>query len=183
LKSALAQSVGRRYVLIVTEMYCNGCANCKLHKEKWILDQRGPVSVWLNNPTNVILRLARVPETFLYEPIRSAIATTPPYSQHIQSKTIRNMASSTIPRSAMRSLSRATPSLRSATPRIATRCLHQQASPITASRLQHRPTAQPWSQRVAAPSATVSRRTMFIQTEPTPNADVCTRPTPATPPN
>ncbi|KAI4910710.1 hypothetical protein J4E90_006965 [Alternaria incomplexa] len=81
------------------------------------------------------------------------------------------MASSTIPRSAMRSLSRATPSLRSATPRIATRCLHQQSSPITASRLQHRPTAQPWSQRVAAPSATVARRTMFIQTEPTPNAD------------
>ncbi|CAO2650834.1 Nn.00g091310.m01.CDS01 [Neocucurbitaria sp. VM-36] len=81
------------------------------------------------------------------------------------------MASSTLPRAAVRSLSRTTASLRSTAPRIATRCLHQQSSPITASRLQHRPRAQPWTQIVAAPSATVARRTMFIQTEPTPNAD------------
>ncbi|KAF1852194.1 HIRA-interacting protein 5 [Cucurbitaria berberidis CBS 394.84] len=81
------------------------------------------------------------------------------------------MASLTLPRAAVRSLSRSVPSFRSKAPRIATRCLHEQSSPITASKLQHRPRAQPWNQSAAAPSATVARRTMFIQTEPTPNAD------------
>ncbi|KAF1836848.1 HIRA-interacting protein 5 [Decorospora gaudefroyi] len=80
------------------------------------------------------------------------------------------MASSVLPRAVVRSFPRATPSLRCSSPRIATRCLHQPASPITASRLQHRPTPS-WSQKVAQPSTTIARRTMFIQTEPTPNAD------------
>ncbi|KAL5115968.1 hypothetical protein ACEQ8H_006085 [Pleosporales sp. CAS-2024a] len=76
-----------------------------------------------------------------------------------------------MPRAAIRSLSRATPSVRSKAPRIATRCLHQKASPITSSPSQHRTKIQQWSQKAAPGAATVSRRTMFIQTEPTPNAD------------
>jgi hypothetical protein len=127
----------------------------------------------LNNARNVIPHLVRVPETF------PPHLNTSPLRQHrpIQpSETCSHttMASNIVPRSALRNLSRAAPSLRSTTPRIATRCLHQQSSPITASRLQHRPTTQSWSQKMVAPSATIARRTMFIQTEPTPNADVCT---------
>ncbi|KAJ4368802.1 hypothetical protein N0V83_005884 [Neocucurbitaria cava] len=91
------------------------------------------------------------------------------------------MASSTLPRAAIRSLSRTAPSLKSTAPRIATRCLHQQSSPITASRLQHRPRVQQWNPSVAAPSIAVARRTLFIQTEPTPNADYFTRPSNSTP--
>ncbi|KAH7399162.1 HIRA-interacting protein 5 [Phaeosphaeria sp. MPI-PUGE-AT-0046c] len=81
------------------------------------------------------------------------------------------MATINAPRACLRTLTRATPSIRSSTPRIATRCLHQKASPITASPLQHRPRVQAWSQSAAPVVANVSRRTMFIQTEPTPNAD------------
>lgn len=76
-----------------------------------------------------------------------------------------------MPRAAIRRLARATPSIRSNAPRIATRCLHQKSSPITTAPAQHRPRAQPWSQGAISPSATITRRTMFIQTEPTPNAD------------
>lgn len=90
----------------------------------------------------------------------------------ILSKTHNTMASITMPRAALRSLIRAAPSVRSSTPRIATRCLHQKSSPITSAPAQHRPRAQPWSQGALSPAATVTRRTMFIQTEPTPNADV-----------
>jgi hypothetical protein len=86
---------------------------------------------------------------------------------------IYNMASTNVPRAALRSLSRTTPSFRSTAPRVATRCLHQKASPITASPLQRRPKTQQWSQNAAPILSSVSRRTMFIQTEPTPNADVC----------
>ncbi|KAF2130898.1 HIRA-interacting protein 5 [Dothidotthia symphoricarpi CBS 119687] len=82
------------------------------------------------------------------------------------------MASIVIPRSAMRNLSRAVPSLRSKTARVATRCLHQKSSPITASPVQHRPRVQPWGLSTASPVVVAAaRRTMFIQTEPTPNAD------------
>lgn len=91
---------------------------------------------------------------------------------------LHKMASINTPRACLRTLSRATPSLRSASPRIATRCLHQKASPITSSPLQRRPRVQTWSQSAAPIAATVSRRTMFIQTEPTPNADVCSPPKP-----
>lgn len=90
------------------------------------------------------------------------------------------MASATIPRFAMRSLSRATPSVTSqssrklATTRPSTRCLHQAstASPITTSHLRHRPSAQQWDQPALLLANTASgRRTMFIQTEDTPNLD------------
>jgi hypothetical protein len=86
------------------------------------------------------------------------------------------MASLNVPRVAMRSLSRTAPTLRSSTPRVATRCMHQKASPITSSTLQHRPRVQRWSKSATPVAATVSRRTLFIQTEPTPNADVCASP-------
>jgi hypothetical protein len=101
-----------------------------------------------------------------------ANATTPHHLQLWQPTDTYEMASINAPRAAMHSLSRAAPSLQSKAPRIATRCLHQKASPITASPLQHRPKIQQWSQNTAPVAATVSRRTMFIQTEPTPNADV-----------
>jgi hypothetical protein len=83
------------------------------------------------------------------------------------------MASTAAPRVIMRSLSQATPSFRTKATRVATRCLHQKASPITTSPIQHRPRVQRWAQNAAPIAATVARRTMFIQTEPTPNADVC----------
>jgi hypothetical protein len=83
------------------------------------------------------------------------------------------MASLHVPRTAIRSISRTTLQFRSTATRIATRCLHQKTSPITASPLQHRPKIQQWSQNAAPMVASVARRTMFIQTEPTPNADVC----------
>ncbi|KAF2829745.1 HIRA-interacting protein 5 [Ophiobolus disseminans] len=81
------------------------------------------------------------------------------------------MASISIPRAAARTLSRATSSLRSKAPRVATRCLHQNAAPITSSPLQRRPRIQQWAQSAAPVVTTITRRTMFIQTEPTPNAD------------
>ena len=93
-----------------------------------------------------------------------------PSTDSLQLKT--KMPSNTIPRIAMRSLSRATTPLRSRVPRVATRCLHQKSSPITSSPARLRPRAQPWTQGAISPSATVARRTMFIQTEPTPNVDV-----------
>jgi hypothetical protein len=95
-----------------------------------------------------------------------------PLFRHIARYYTRIMASTTLPRSAMRSLSRATPSLRSATPRIATRCLHQKASPITASPLRLRPSTHQRSQRILVSAASIGRRTLFIQTETTPNPDV-----------
>ncbi|KAF2116624.1 HIRA-interacting protein 5 [Lophiotrema nucula] len=81
------------------------------------------------------------------------------------------MASLSIPRSAARSLSRAAPAFRSKAPRVATRWLHQRSSPITPSPAQHRPSPQQWRQKVSLPAAAVGRRTMFIQTESTPNPD------------
>ncbi|KAF2190651.1 HIRA-interacting protein 5 [Zopfia rhizophila CBS 207.26] len=81
------------------------------------------------------------------------------------------MASTTLPRSAARSLPRAVPSVRSQASRVATRCLHQNASPITASPLRNRPGVRQWNQRVPMPAISVGRRTMFIQTESTPNPD------------
>ncbi|KAF2036152.1 HIRA-interacting protein 5 [Setomelanomma holmii] len=81
------------------------------------------------------------------------------------------MSLNTVPRAAVRRLTRATPSLRPQSSRIATRCLHQNASPITASPLRHRPRVQQWAKNATPVAATVTRRTMFIQTEPTPNAD------------
>ncbi|KAF1917188.1 HIRA-interacting protein 5 [Ampelomyces quisqualis] len=81
------------------------------------------------------------------------------------------MASVNVPRVAMRILSRATPSSRSRALRIATRSLHQKSTPITCSSAQHRPGVQQWSKSAAPGAVSVSRRTMFIQTEPTPNAD------------
>lgn len=82
------------------------------------------------------------------------------------------MATLTIPRIAVRSLSRTASSIRSRAPRIAARRVHQSASPITASSLQHRPTVHSSAQASSMPASTVPRRTMFIQTEPTPNPDV-----------
>ncbi|KAH7075385.1 HIRA-interacting protein 5 [Paraphoma chrysanthemicola] len=79
------------------------------------------------------------------------------------------MSLNTIPRAALRSLSRTKPTLRAS--RTATRCLHQQSPSITASPLRHRPRVQQWAQSATPVAATVARRTMFIQTEPTPNAD------------
>ncbi|KAF2257531.1 HIRA-interacting protein 5 [Lojkania enalia] len=81
------------------------------------------------------------------------------------------MASAILPRSTVRSLSRATSSFASRSSRVTTRCLHQTSSPITVSILRHRPNAQQWSQKISVPAATVGRRTMFIQTENTPNPD------------
>lgn len=86
--------------------------------------------------------------------------------------TLYTMATATIPRTALRVVARTSPSLRAHTPRIATRCLHKQSSPITSSKLQHRPRVQSWAQVTTPPAVTIARRTMFIQTEPTPNADV-----------
>ena len=82
------------------------------------------------------------------------------------------MASPTTPRTAMRSLFRAAPAFRSKAPRTATRCLHQKATAITASPLQHRPTFRQWHQKIPSSGASLGRRTMFIQTEATPNPDV-----------
>ncbi|KAF2712134.1 HIRA-interacting protein 5 [Pleomassaria siparia CBS 279.74] len=81
------------------------------------------------------------------------------------------MSSAILPRSAMRNLLRATPSIYAAAPRIATRCLHQRTSPITSSISQHRPSAHQCSPRPADLAANIRRRTMFIQTESTPNPD------------
>ncbi|KAL6711374.1 hypothetical protein ACN47E_005905 [Coniothyrium glycines] len=81
------------------------------------------------------------------------------------------MTSTTMPRTALRILARSAPSTRTPGPRIATRCLHRQSSPITSSKLQRRPRAQPWTQTAVSAAVAVARRTMFIQTEPTPNAD------------
>ncbi|KAF2470547.1 HIRA-interacting protein 5 [Lindgomyces ingoldianus] len=80
------------------------------------------------------------------------------------------MASMILPRSVPRSLSRAAPSVRSQVSKAATRCMHQN-SPITASPLRRRPNTQQWSLRLPAPVVSLGRRTMFIQTESTPNPD------------
>ncbi|KAF2143246.1 uncharacterized protein K452DRAFT_268612 [Aplosporella prunicola CBS 121167] len=84
------------------------------------------------------------------------------------------MSSASVPRSAIRALSRARPSVRPrtaqrlATSQPAPRCLSQVASPITSVR--HRPS--PVSPRNAFRiGVSESRRTMFIQTENTPNPD------------
>ncbi|KAF1999105.1 HIRA-interacting protein 5 [Amniculicola lignicola CBS 123094] len=81
------------------------------------------------------------------------------------------MSSIILPRSAARSLSRTTSSFRSRPSRVATRCLHQSSSPVTASPLRHRPSSKSWAPRVTVPGAAMARRTMFIQTESTPNPD------------
>ncbi|KAF2740885.1 HIRA-interacting protein 5 [Polyplosphaeria fusca] len=81
------------------------------------------------------------------------------------------MVSKILSRSAARSLCRAATPVRSQAPQIASRCLHQQSSPITASALHRRPRTQEWSQRRSNPAVALGRRTMFIQTESTPNPD------------
>ncbi|KAH8710070.1 HIRA-interacting protein 5 [Phaeosphaeriaceae sp. PMI808] len=82
------------------------------------------------------------------------------------------MALATIPRIAMRSLSHTSVCLRTNAPRVATRCLHQKTSPITFSAFQRRPRGvQRGIQGTIFTGVAVARRTMFIQTEPTPNAD------------
>ena len=56
------------------------------------------------------------------------------------------------------------------------RCIHQGAKvpSITSSKASHRPVLQPYSQAVAfsVPRASPGSRTIFIQTQQTPNADV-----------
>ncbi|KAF1951096.1 HIRA-interacting protein 5 [Byssothecium circinans] len=81
------------------------------------------------------------------------------------------MASTSIPRSALRAFSRARPSLRSNAQRASTRTLHQTASPITSSPLQHRPQLSQCRIRTPTTGASLGRRTLFIQTEDTPNPD------------
>jgi hypothetical protein len=84
--------------------------------------------------------------------------------------TPRNMASTTLSRSALRSLSRTIRPATSKPSRVASRCIHQKASPITSSPLRHRPQVPRWTPQPS--SAPFGRRTMFIQTETTPNPDV-----------
>lgn len=90
--------------------------------------------------------------------------------------TMTNIA---VPRTAIRALSRARPSVNSrtvqglATTRPAQRCLHQTSSPASFATVRHRPTTSSLSARNATRFGAVeSRRTMFIQTENTPNPDV-----------
>jgi hypothetical protein len=123
----------------------------------------------LNNAENVICRRSEVT-------IKHRHPST--YSYTYQTLNLALMSSTTLPRTALRSLARAARSTRTSTPRIAARCLHQKSSPITSSPVQRRPNTQPWSQAVSIPNATFARRTMFIQTETTPNADVRSSSTP-----
>lgn len=131
----------------------------------------------LTNPENVICRapdhaytvLQKVPTSTTIIP-HSTIASPTTTQTHTKS----NMPSSTLPRAALRCLSRTSPALRSQTPKVATRCIHQTAQPIPASS-RHRPTVNQSSQRISIPSTVMARRTMFIQTEGTPNPDVSLR--------
>jgi hypothetical protein len=82
------------------------------------------------------------------------------------------MSNTMLPRSASRCVTRAVPSFASRAPRIVARCLHQHYSPIVASSSRTRPSAQRLGVQVTAPAISISRRTMFIQTETTPNPDV-----------
>lgn len=133
----------------------------------------GPFRARLNNPMNVIPRLGpsagNFPTLFSAPGHCDSTYHFTYYTQHLDCTL--EMTSSPIARPVLRAFSHARP-LRSSAPRVATRCMHQQTSPIATLRLQHRPTAQTWKQRTVAPSTIMSRRTMFIQTEPTPNPDV-----------
>lgn len=109
-------------------------------------------------------------ELFSHTPLQqhTLFLTTTFRPQHIGI----TMATSSLSSNVLRGITRASAPLRSQTPRIATRCLHNRPSSLTNTKSQHRPQVQSWTQRITAPSVAVSRRTMFIQTEPTPNADV-----------
>ncbi|KAL1606722.1 hypothetical protein SLS60_004129 [Paraconiothyrium brasiliense] len=82
------------------------------------------------------------------------------------------MATPTITRSALRAVVRTTPSFRSQTTRATVRYLHQRATPITSSPLQQRPRVLQWSPSSPVACSRQEKRTMFIQTESTPNPDV-----------
>jgi hypothetical protein len=140
----------------------------------------GPLPAKRYRLSNVAAHVIPSYRNFYSHPWTFAIAPEPRYLRLYIPKSRYEMASTSVPRAAIRCLSRTTPSLRTKTSRVATRCLHQNASPITTSPLQHRPRVQRWAQTTTPIAATVSRRTMFIQTEPTPNADVCALP-PSTP--
>ncbi|KAF9633181.1 NIF system FeS cluster assembly NifU [Lasiodiplodia theobromae] len=88
------------------------------------------------------------------------------------------MPTSAVPRTAIRALVRARPSTSSrtaqrlATTKPAPRCLHQTTSSTSFMSVRHRPNSSSMSARNATRFGAVeSRRTMFIQTENTPNPD------------
>ncbi|KAF9738040.1 hypothetical protein PMIN06_012538 [Paraphaeosphaeria minitans] len=81
------------------------------------------------------------------------------------------MATPSISQYVLRAAVRATPSLRSQSTRAASRCLHQRATPITSSPLRQRPRVQQWSPSASLAGTRQEKRTMFIQTESTPNPD------------
>ncbi|KAH7061258.1 HIRA-interacting protein 5 [Macrophomina phaseolina] len=88
------------------------------------------------------------------------------------------MTTATVPRTVVRTLSRARPLATSRiAPRVATakpaqRCIHQTSSSASFTSLRHRPSPSYFSARNATRVGAVeSRRTMFIQTESTPNPD------------
>ncbi|OJD33292.1 hira-interacting protein 5 [Diplodia corticola] len=88
------------------------------------------------------------------------------------------MSTSAVPRTAIRALTRARPSTSSrttqklATARPTQRCLHQASSPASFVSFRHRPSQSSIAARHATRYGAVeSRRTMFIQTENTPNPD------------
>lgn len=89
------------------------------------------------------------------------------------------MSTTAVPRTAIRALVRARPSTSSrtaqrlATTKPAPRCLHQTSSPASFMSVRHRPSPSSMSAHNATRFGAVeSRRTMFIQTESTPNPDV-----------
>lgn len=84
-------------------------------------------------------------------------------------KNVTRVLSRASPRPSVTSISRQTPRISA---RTGTRSLHAAPAPITSSSARHRPRIQSNSPSAfVQPSALNARRTIFIQTEDTPNAD------------
>lgn len=132
---------------------------------------------------------------YFAEHLNIVVTSTPFFRQHacifsriipIPPTTIASaMPTATVPRTAIRAFSRVRPSVNSRTAqRVATarptqRCLHQTSSLASLASIRPRPNPSSLSARNATRFGVVeSRRTMFIQTENTPNPDVCFLPAP-----
>lgn len=109
-------------------------------------------------------------------PILDTIPTQP--QRHSIVLFLVTMASNTLPRTVIRAISRSRKTLRPnvakqfATQESSMRCIHSSSGATILSASRYRPSSRQWGTQSPLQPAVVGRRTIFIQTEATPNPDV-----------